>query len=563
MSLADNRIQLQDCENNGEVSSDTSAAPTADVNDAGAVIEGSRSIAFQVDDAQEAILFYQDAAGTPADINFDASDVTIYMNVKHNICESFGNLGAQIVLGDGVQATPGDVIGYNVAGNDVAGFPYLFRYTTIKLDVSVIVAVPGSNDVDYYQYFGTEAGLNHAIIRQIGYGSFSVEKAVSTGKNAWIDGIYYIANSISSTTGYAVSIEGGTSGTPETMVDVAADDVAVGMGLFNNPKGSEYGFFGPTEWGNDGAADSYFDDADGQWFFIGDNNGGHIVASPHFPFRMVGNSTSVNSFVATRITIVNTGVRAEFDWTNADMDIIKWDTCTFVDLGVISCPVQDAGNKFANNCVFINCAQMDWSSMDMDGNTVIGSTNVLGTILWDENTDESNQDNITFTSTGTGHAIHVFPVGAGPFTFNIDGYSVSGYETLDDTGTGNTVFLIDSALDADITINVSNGTGTFSFEKASGYTGAVVIDATVTTTLTGLVNNTEVSVYDTGDGSEIAHVENVVGNEFAFSDAASNVVDIFIHHVEYFRADILGFTIPGANTSVPVSQLFDPNYVNL
>lgn len=110
-----------------------------------------------------------------------------------------------------------------------------------------------------------------------------------------------------------------------------------------------------------------------------------------------------------------------------------------------------------------------------------------------------------------------------------------------------------------LTITVSGGTPP-SIRNADGAT--TVVNSDVTITLTGLVNNTEVIVYDSGDGSEIAHIENVTGNEYAFSDAAANVIDIFIQKPDYYRADILSFTMPPDDTSIPVQQRFDPNFVN-
>ena len=479
MSLADNRTHLQDCESNTDVSGETTAAPTAAVNDSGAVIEGTNSIAFQVDDAQEMLIFDQDSAA--ATFSIDMTDVTVYMNVKHNLGESFANLGGQIVFGDTADGGAGDTVGYNVNGNDVAGFPYLFRFTSIKLDVSVIVASPGTNDVDYFQYSGTEAGLNHAAVLQIGYGSFNVEKAISTGKNAWVDGIYYIANTVSATTGFAVSIQGGTVSTPETMVDVAGDDVAVGMGLFNNPKGDEFGFFGPTEWGDD-AADSYFTSEDQQWYFVGDNQGGHTVADGHFPFRLVGDSSSTNSFVIERITIVSVGTRASWDLSHADMDFVQLTSCTLVGLAPITFPTVDV-DKFCNDSVFIDCDQVYLSTMDADNLTFNGAFDPLGAILWDANSDEEVQNGLTFNSDGTGHAIEISLNTASLTTFNITDYSVSGYETTSDGSTGNTVFIVDNALDGDVDINVTGGTGTFSYERAGGYTGTVQVISSVTVTV--------------------------------------------------------------------------------
>ena len=111
-----------------------------------------------------------------------------------------------------------------------------------------------------------------------------------------------------------------------------------------------------------------------------------------------------------------------------------------------------------------------------------------------------------------------------------------------------------------ITLNVSGGGQAPSVRNGAGAT--TVVNATVSVTLTGLVNGTEVTVYLAGTNTLVDEVENVVGNQFVFSETAAVDVDVFIHHVEYYRADILGYTVPGAAASVPVQQVFDPNYQN-
>ena len=483
MSLVDNRTHLIDGENNNNVAADTTAAPTTAVSTVGTVIQGTNAIAFQVDDAQEAILFDQDTA--EATFSIDMSDVTIYGMVKFGLLESFANLGGLMVLKDAADGAGGDGIGYAVFGNDVAGLPYRFGYTGFKLDVSVVVASPGTNNVDYFQYFGTEAGLDHTAIVQVGFGSFSLVKAVSSTANAWTDGFYYIAND-----SYAVSIQGGSSGTPEDMPDVITDDLAVGMGLFNNPKGAEYGFFGPTEWGSTAAA-SYFRASDQQWYLIGDNAGGHEIGATHFPFRLVGDSGNTNSFELTRLVIVNTGVRAQFDLSHADFNIVNLTQVTFDGLGEITFPANSA-TKDMVGLVFNNCDQVYFDTVDVLGATFNGSNDALGALLWDADSNEENQDNLTFNSDGTGHAIEIALNTAALTTFTIDGYSVSGYESANDGSTGNTVFLVDNLADGDVDINVLNGTGTFSYERAAGYTGTVTIIQSVTVRTQGVTQGTAI-----------------------------------------------------------------------
>lgn len=158
-----------------------------------------------------------------------------------------------------------------------------------------------------------------------------------------------------------------------------------------------------------------------------------------------------------------------------------------------------------------------------------------------------------FIQSGAGHALEIDTAGDVTFT----GLFFTGYSASND----NDASMIDvTAGTGTVNITVAGGgTSTISYRTA----GATVnIIASTQVTLDGLVNGTEVSVYDSGDGSEIDHVENVTGNQFAFTDSAANVVDIYVHNVAYYRADILGYVIPSDDVIIPVPQAPDPNYVN-
>jgi hypothetical protein len=322
-----------------------------------------------------------------------------------------------------------------------------------------------------------------------------------------MDAFCYIAND-----SYALTINGGTIGTPETMTDVQGDDVGgllTGLGyggLVNNPKGSEFGFFAPTEWGNaTNVADAYFTANDEQWFWIGNNQGGHAVGATHFPMRIVGNATDTIDIKWTNVIIINVGTRAEFIAGDADVNVMQMDAVSFTDVGTIAFTVQSPGSRFVDNCIFNNCDQITFSSIDADNCTINGSIDPNGAVLWSTTAaDIENQDNFTYISDGTGHGIYINLNTASTTTYNISGYEVSDY---DGTGagpgggsTGNELFLIDNALDGDVIINVTDGVGTFNdFQKAVGYTGDVTINQTVTLTLTGIETDSEVRIINLDD----------------------------------------------------------------
>lgn len=489
MALTDNRTKLQDCENVNEVATDSNADPQSNTTEAGVVIEGTTALQFQVTNAQEYLAYDQDLNGNT--FNLDLSDSTIYMMIKDNLHDSFANLGGQVVLADTADGVSTDVTGYAVAGYDVIGLPYEKKYSAMKLDVSVVVASPGTANVDYYDHAGAEANIDHTAILQVGYGSIHLIKGQGTIPNTFFDGIYYIANSTSATTGYAATVSGGTVGTPETMTDLVGDDITVGAGLFANPKGSEYNIFAPTEWGDTGTGSSYFSGTDEQWYYLGDNGGGHAVGANHFPMRVVGNATGTNSFAQLRVSNINVGTRAQFYWDDANFDIIDLDQTTWVDFGAMTWAAEDV-DKNCNNSTFINCDQATLGGMNMDGNTWIGTTNANGAVLMSATpTEADNQINSTFISDGTGNAIEISLNTASLTTYSITGITVDGYAGQSGTA-ANRVFYIDNALDGDVTINISGGTATnvqgggsgFSYEVAAGYTGTVTINQTVTLTVT-------------------------------------------------------------------------------
>jgi hypothetical protein len=492
MALTDNRTQLQDCENVNEVAGDSTADPQSNTTESGVVIEGTTALQFQVTNAQEYLAYDQDSAGNT--FNLDLSDSTVYVMIKDNLHDSFANLGGQIVMDDTADGTSTTTIGYAVAGYDVIGLPYEKKYSAMKLDVSVIVASPGTSGVDFFQHNGTEANLDQTIIKQVGYGSIHLIKGQGTIPNTFFDGIYYIAND-----SYAATISGGTSGTPETMTDLVGDDITVGAGMFSNPIGASFYIFAPTEWGDSGTGNSGFSGSDEQWFYLGDNGGGHAVGATHFPMRLVGNATGTNHFSQTRVTNINVGTRAQFDFSDANFDEVELDTTTWIDFGALTFWTTDV-SKFCNDSTFINCDQMDLQSADMDGNTWIGTTDADGAIIWDENTsDVQNQDNSTFISDGTGNAIEIAPTGAGPFTYTVDGLITDGYAGQSGTAANRVFYINPATLSADININLSNssalniigGGAGFSYREVASYTGTVTITQTVTLTVTVLDTNND------------------------------------------------------------------------
>jgi len=468
----DNRTILNDCEDSAQTFT-TSGGALATETGAGGYYEGVASVRAQHSNNNDRTSTTGDSAG--ATFNIDMSDMTVYLLAKDNLVSPFGesvigNGGAQIVLGDGT-----NLIGYPIGGNDAVGMPISQYFTTFKLDVSEVVATPPTNVA---VYTGTEAALVQTAITAFGYGSVHPSKAVGNIANLWLDVFAYIAN-----TSYALTINGGTVGTPETMLDVQGDDELNGWGLVANPLGAQYQFFSPTEWGNAAAvADVYFTASDEQWFWIGDNAGGHPVGITHFPFRIVGNATDTIDIKWSNLVIVNTGTRAEFIAGDTNVDIMQFDNVTFTDLGAITFPVLDTGNKFADNCSFNNCAQVDPSTTAMDGPSFNGTTDANGALLIAASV--SNIIGATFTSDGTGHAIYITATG----TYDFDFWTFSPNYGAD--GTTDAVVYNNSG--GAVTINILNSGDTPTV--LNGAAASTIINNSVTVSVTGVTEGAAVVV---------------------------------------------------------------------
>ncbi len=82
-------------------------------------------------------------------------------------------------------------------------------------------------------------------------------------------------------------------------------------------------------------------------------------------------------------------------------------------------------------------------------------------------------------------------------------------------------------------------------------------------------DNSEVRVYDSGTGEEIAGIEDATNGStdnrnFAWSDAPANVVDYVIHNFQsgvavYKSVRVNGYTVPNDNVTIDIQQILDRN----
>jgi hypothetical protein len=164
---------------------------------------------------------------------------------------------------------------------------------------------------------------------------------------------------------------------------------------------------------------------------------------------------------------------------NASASSTGWASCVWNDFGAIQGHV---------NVPYTTCSMNRTDQIDQNAGTfsdcTIDSNTATSAILMD---NPSLVTDCTFISDGTGHAGRIRPTGAGPFNFNWDGNSDSGYAATDGS-TGNETLLIDPVTaSADITLTLTNGASTPTIMEAAGYTGTfTLVTSSATTTVTVL-----------------------------------------------------------------------------
>jgi hypothetical protein len=532
----DNRTVINDCEaTTGWSGDDTVSTDTA----AGAFYEGSTALTWQAGINSEQMSTTQDSVGAGT-FSLDWSDSCIYILVKDNLGEGFSTGGVQLVLGDGT-----DLTGYNVGGNDAPGISLPTYFQSYKLDVSVVVTTPGS----FTDHAGTEANLDQTAITVVGIGVNHLADAMGPSDNSGVDCIRYIAND-----SYALTVNGGTVGTPETMTDVAGDDVTNGWGMVSNPIGSQFLFFAPTEWGEDAAAANHFFAAENeQWYWLGDNGGGHAVGAGHFIFRVIGNATDTGLFQLTNVVIVNTGTGADFDCSSANVDTLEIDGCSLSGLSTFDAPASGGTSRFCTNTIFSACGTVTHGGADMGGCQFLEPTVAAdtGALVYNIALDPDGEtDDMVFVSHATTahHAIEFGTsagvAGAGTRTMTVRGHTYTGFNAAD--GNNDSTYLFpDTGGDIDWTLNVVGATGNTSFKKVrSGDTVTIVVDP-VTTIITvkdkddANVENAQVLV-EAQDGTD----------DLPFDDTVTitRAVDVAsVTHTTHGMIDGDKVTIRGAN----------------
>jgi len=346
------------------------------------------------------------------------------------------------------------------------------------------------------------------------------------------------------TIGLGLQVSGGTVGTPNTFEEVRIDDEDTNF----------YGWWTSSNGAILGKGKLY----------IGANNGStvfnDIATAVIFADELVADDFY-------EIIVQGTGTTCNFELSNiasADSDLVRWDlnidsNSTFGDTNSVwsgSKNITLSSNAGLTGTTIIDGQQLYQSGGTLDGVTVLANATGFTSYIRTNNPEDISNSVFEFNE---GHAIELLPGTSTGFTFSNNkfiGYGASG----------TTSAAIYNNSSSDITINITDGGDSPTIRNGTG-ANTTVINA-FTLTLTNVVDNSEIRIFDAGTTTEVGGIENTSGGTFvyAYDYQAGTFVDIVVFNVEYVFNEpsgrIKNFELVNSNGSIPINQLLDRNYLN-
>lgn len=213
--------------------------------------------------------------------------------------------------------------------------------------------------------------------------------------------------------------------------------------------------------------------------------------------------------------------------------------CTFQNADVITLSNEATSSGSLISCNFDTCGMVSPRTEPVQYCKFIGST---GYALWME--PDHNISDCDFITCPSG----VLITASGTYTFDNLQFTGCTYDVVNNSGE-------QVLIQATNTANPSTY-----YETVSGTT---TIQNAVTLTLTGLVTNSEVRIYEAGTTTELDGIENCSATfEYTYNYQAGTYVDIVVHNLgyEYFRQK--DYLLAGTATDLPIAQRADRWYSN-
>jgi hypothetical protein len=443
--------------------------------------------------------------------------------------ESWANGGMRV----GIGSTSGNIKFWNALGDDFGAYPYGgWQNTAIDPEVTAD-ATEGTPAAGSYRIFASMPNMRAKITK---------------GSPHLVDAIRYGRGQIS-----AVGADCAFAGMAS-----ANDDPTTGRwGLFQS-SGGGYLWKGLMSLGLAGSSCTFTDS----------NKAIRVEDTPRvsssFNRIEVRNTGSSINWTSISISGVQTSVTGSApvspgDFAVVDNATVNLDGCTFTDMGTFSF----LSNTSVTGCTFRRCKAITVGGASLD-ECLITNPEVSTSSAAAITAELDLLTGCSFVQAATGgHAVELTSVGDGSMVWDC---LTTGYDAgvtgspVTPTNTGDEDIYV-SATTGTVTVNVASGATTPSIRSAGAIVNVVAGQTTLT--LTGIVAGSEVRFYTAGTQTELAGTESS-GTSFAYTYtyAANSYVDIVVHHVDYNYYRVNNYLLGSGDSSLPVSQIFDRNYLN-
>ncbi|MDX1493535.1 MAG: hypothetical protein R3253_05730 [Longimicrobiales bacterium] len=402
-----------------------------------------------------------------------------------------------------------------------------------------------------------------SAVRYVGWAGVTGGTMPKMVDNTWIDEIRRLPDG-----NPGVIIEGQNNGPTDWSWEDVISQLGVGVGTVKLGPGGSIVLNTPVQFGINDATTHGFSDTNK--ILLWENQ--EFAPSDLYKLSALGNSggtTNVTFGVKTgtgddatgaqgvTIAAAAGGVRWAMDFDDPNLDAINFYGCSLqhggdfqLDNSAVSCistAYVDCSSAVVSNSEQLRCKVIDANTAD---GVAFMTTDDLGDLVFCE---------FEFSD---GHAIELTTPRVANQTSK--GNRFSGYALQ--AGNANDRAIYNNTAGA-VAISVTSGGVGTEHSYRNGTSASTTVNANTNVTFTGMKDNTEVRVYDAGDGSEIAGIENATagspGNRsFTWSDASGNVVDYVVHSEAYETIRVEGYTVPGSDASIPIQQRIDRNYAN-
>ena len=325
-------------------------------------------------------------------------------------------------------------------------------------------------------------------------------------------------------------------GTPEFSIEeVYQDDLSNGYGIVDKIGGVYY-LKGSIIIGDSSGTNATIYNDENKVLVFADE----IVSNTLYKIQVVGNATGDTAVTFKDCVITSANPLFDLDFDDAAVESVTITGCQISSADEILLDV----NCTVETSVFNGCGLITPEAATVEDTTISNPSGSIA-LTYPDLVADDNMARLTFIE-GT-YAIEITT----DVDHTFDGHKFSGTWTAH----------VHNSSGASIIVYATNGS------DASTYTGTTDIQNSVTVTLTGVVEGSEISVQRAGTLTVESYVASSAANgEFAYTfnspPSGFTNVDIFIVKQGYEWYPIYNYPLPTTSASLPVSQEADRNYIS-